>query len=663
MPERTYFATRSGSAFSAAAFEKIDDYYQFLTSSRRLELYKRILKYSYQGYTRAGLISGGDQDEFTMMHANHFSNIVSHMMSMTITQRPAFEPRATNTDYKSKAQCIVARGVLDYYNRDKGMGQAGENATEDCLLFGEGETVVQWDAFAGADYMANPNAPGQTIKDGDVVFKNFNVLNAVRDPNLTGAEKMTWRIYRDFINRYDLSARFPEAVSRINSLEVDASLMSQRWLSPWTGKMDDQVPVYILYHDKTPSVPAGRFALLIDKNMPLMDGGLPYDFFPGFRMAAREHKLTPFGYSVSFDLLPIQEAIDILYSAVITNQSNFGVQNILLPNGSNISVEQLIDGLNAIFYDPKQGEPKPLNLTNTPAEIFQMIDRLEKIMEVLSGVNAVTRGDPQANLKSGAALALVQSMAIQFNSGLQKAYNKQIEDIGTGLVKVLGKFPKTKRIVEIAGKANRKYMKEFTAEDLSSINRVTVDLGNPLARTTAGKVQIAEDLLSNKLIDTPEQYLQVLTTGQLEPLIEGKQAELMLISSENEMMAEAKAPIVAVTDSHALHVQEHKCVLASPEARINPQVVAVVTGHLNEHIKMLEQLSVSNPNLLIALGQTPMQPAMPQPPAAGGRGGAPGVVDPTALPVKDASKVNLPSMPKNALTGEQAPAPLPPAAA
>lgn len=669
MAKPTYFATLTGLDFSSAAMERINDYYQGLMISGRLGLYRRLAEAYYRGYFSGGQLGqDGDQGEFTMMDVNHFRNVLQHMMSMTVTQRPAFEPRATNTDYKSKAQTIVARGVLDYYNREKGMGDAAEENTEGGLLFGEAETVVDWDSWAGKDYMANPNG-GAPLREGDVTFKTFGPIDCIRDVTLVKAKDMTWRFYRDFVNRYDLIAKFPEARERILSLELGPSTMANRWLSPWTWKDGDIVPVYIFYHDRTPAVPGGRAALVIDKEPPLLDGGLPYDTFPGYRLAPAEHKGTPFGYTVAFDLLVIQEAIDILYSTVVTNQASFGVQNILLPNGSNISVQQLVDGLNALFYDPKHPKPEALNLTNTPAEIFNMIDKLERVMEVLSGVNSVARGDPQTSLKSGAALALVQSMAIQFNSGLQKAYARQVESIGTAVVKILDKFPKTKRIVEIAGKANRTYLKEFSAGSFSLISRVTVDLGNPLARTTAGKVEMAQDLLSNKLIETSDQYIQVLTTGTLEPLIEGKQAELMLIASENEMMANGKQPQVAVTDDHALHIREHKPVLADPEARRDPAVVKALTAHETEHIRMLEELSVSNPNLLIALGQTPVQPPAMPTPLPGGPGGAPSpdagarLADARPEVVKAATGVRGPSMPKNALTGEPAPAPLPVSAA
>lgn len=670
-----YFASRVGSEFAAAVMERVKEYYQGLETSGRLALYKRLANSYHLGYFRGGKLNqSGEQDEFTMMHANHFRNILDHMVTMTTSQRPAFEPRATNTDYKSKAQTIVSRGVLDYYNREKGMGESAENCTEGGVLFGETETLVEWDSQAGDPYMASPDQQGDVLPQGDVTFREFGPIDCIRDLMLTSAKKMTWRVYRDFANRHDLAARYPEARDRILNLSVDSSLMSNRWLSPWSWRNGDIVPFYTFYHDKTPACPNGRVAVLIDAVGPLLDGGLPYDAFPGFRLAPNEQSGTPFGYSIAFDLLPIQEAIDILYSVVTTNQANFGVQNILIPEGGGLNLKQLTDGLNAIYFDPKHGKPEGLNLTSTPPEIFNFIGKLEGLMETLSGVNSVTRGDPAANLKSGAALALVQSMAIQFNSKLQKAYARQVENTGTAVVKILGKFPKTKRMVEIVGKANRTYLKEFEAKDLAGISRVTVDMGNPLSRTTAGKVQMAEDLLKNKLIENADQYIQVLTTGNLDPLIEGKQAELMLISSENELLSEGKTVMAVVTDDHALHAYEHKSVLASPEARNNPEIVKATTAHLSEHIKILEQLSASNPNLLIALGQTPVQP----PPAPGGGAppagpgapekppvGAPSIgktLDVNSPAAKAAGIIPPPNMPVNPLDGQRFPAPPPVAA-
>ena len=657
---RDYFAVKTGREFASAAMERVNDFYTGLMTSGRLQLFKRLYAQYHKGYLRGGTLQkAGEQEEYTTMHANHFRNIIQHLIVMTTSQRPSFEAHATNTDHKSQAQAIVGSGVVDYYNREKGMDSNLTKATENGIVYGEGETTAMWDAGIGEDYMAVEG--GKVLKQGDVAFTDYMPINVIRDLALPSATKATWKIYRDFENKYDLAARFPTSAERILKITMNAVDQKDRWLGAWNWKASDVIPVYRLFHDRTPAVPQGRYALLVDGEAPLVDGALPYSFFPGFRLAPMEQDGTPFGYSIAYDLLPIQEAIDILYSTVLTNQSNFGVQNILMPDGANISAKQLVDGLNLITYDPKQGKPESLNLTFTPAEIFNFIRALESLMETIAGINSVTRGNPEASLKSGAALALVQSMAIQFNSGLQRAYTKQAEGIGTALVKILSRYANTPRMVEIAGKSNRSYMKQFKADDLQGISRVTVDLGNPLARTTAGKLEIAENLLDKNLIESADQYIQVLTTGRLEPLTEGKQAELMLIRAENEDLSEGKPVAASVIDTHVLHIGEHKVVLASPEARINPSIVKNTVAHIQEHINMLQTLSVTNPNLLVALGQTPVKggtPAPgPTPPPMPSGGPAPAPVSEVAStesPItKAAAEVRAPSMPENPLTGAQ----------
>ena len=47
-----------------------------------------------------------------------------------------------------------------------------------------------------------------------------------------------------------------------------------------------------------------------------------------------------------FDLLPIQDAVNSLYSTIMTNQNAFGVQNVYVERGSDVQMEQVADGLN-----------------------------------------------------------------------------------------------------------------------------------------------------------------------------------------------------------------------------------------------------------------------------------------------------------------------------
>lgn len=373
----------------------------------------------------------------------------------------------------------------------------------------------------------------------------------------------------------------------------------------------------------------------------IFDGPLPYRGIPVRRIGAEDQLGSIFGYTIGFDLLPVQQAIDALYSTVVTNQAAFGVQNVLVPKGAGLDPFKLSTGLNVIEYDSKVGPPQALNLTQTPPEIFNFIKMLEDIQQMLSGVNSVARGEPNASLKSGAALALVQSMAIQFSQSLQQSYVELAEDVGTDTINILRDFARTPRVAMIAGKSNRSIMKQFTGDDLDQINRVTVDVGNPLSKTTAGRVNLAETLIQNGMIGNPDQYMQVISTGKLEPVIEGKQAEMLNIKAENEALSIGQDVIAVMTDDHPKHVMEHKVVLASPEARKNPAIVTATTNHMMEHLNLMKTI---DPTLLQMMGIQPIQqaaPAVEQSPAP--------MLDATNPVTQEAAQVNMPNVPQSPL--------------
>lgn len=645
-----YFALKPANEIGAALMEKTDEYYEHLHTQGWFTLWKRCYEYYYKGRQRgARLRKSGKQNEYTLMNANHYRNILLHLLNSITSQRPEPEPRAINTDWDSQAQTITAKGVVDYYNREKKVERHFKKAGELGLVYGEGYVFGQWNAAIGEDYMADPNVPGQTVKQGDLEYVTCGPVDVIRDVNRDSSINHEWRIVRVWKNKYEMAAKYPAKAEDILSITAGTNARREMRFGKTSDSESDIIPVFIFIHEKTAALPQGRLVEFLTSDIVTIDGPLPYRHIPLYRMAPDEMDGTTFGYTIGFDLLAIQEAIDALYSTVVTNQSSFGVQNIAMPKNSNITVTQLAEGLNLIEYDMKAGgPPSGLNLTQTPKEIFAFIEQLEHLMETLSGVNSVTRGNPEASLKSGAALALIASQAIQFNSGLQQSYANLLEDVWSGIIEILQDFATTPRMALIVGKNNRPLMSSFTNKDIVKIQRVSVDLGNPIARTTAGKLQIAEDLLSKGLITTAQEYLAVLNTGRIEPLFENQLNQILLVRAENERMASGEVPPVLLTDDHVLHIKEHQSVLASPEARENPAIVKAVTTHLMQHMQIL---SSGNPILGI-LGQPMLAPPGVPPPPPGG--GAADVKNPTNPTTAAAGKVNLPQMPKNPLTGQRA---------
>lgn len=245
-------------------------------------------------------------------------------------------------------------------------------------------------------------------------------------------------------------------------------------------------------------------------------------------------------------------------------------------------------------------------------------------METISGVNSVARGNPEQSLKSGVALALVQSMAVQYASKFQESWAMLLEDGGTKIFELLKVFAQTERVAEMAGKVNKGRIQSFTGKDLDQIQRVVVELGNPMQRTVAGKVQIADHLLEMGMVKTPQQYLQVMETGSLDALTEGPEAELDLIRGENELMMDGKFDSVRVLvgDAHLLHVQEHRTLLSNPMVRMDDTITAGILAHIQEHKEIYE---TQEPFWAQISGEPPSPPMNPQVPPEAAMPPPPGV--------------------------------------
>ncbi len=238
-------------------------------------------------------------------------------------------------------------------------------------------------------------------------------------------------------------------------------------------------------------------------------------------------------------------------------------------------------------------------------------------------------------------------MSIQFTQSMQKAYIQHAEDVGLATINLLKDYAKVPRIEAIAGKSSASYMDGFTGDDLSLVNRTEIDIGNPLQRTIAGKVNLADALLGKGMIDNPDQYISVITTGNLKPVLEGPQSQNTLMKDENEKLSVGQPVTAMITDRHDLHILEHSVVSASVTARQNPEVMKAVVDHILEHMQLYQNMP---PLLAQTLGMAPppmMAPApMPMPGEAPPPGGA-------AIPSGQPQEAQLPNMPTNPATGQE----------
>jgi len=667
-------------------FDKVRIYHDFLRQSGRLEkIRKSYAVMSGGSVDGTGKVSweisrSGEQGELLVSAENHYRNIGNNLLTLITAQRPTIQCKAANTDAKSLSQTLIADGLLDQYLTERKLETQIKRAVKNAIFLSEGFMAILWDAQAGEDagpapesidaLMAGEEVP--TLKTGDIQALSLGPLDVIRDTCGTSWDSLDWVVIRHFVSKYELAARYPELAERIVA-------RSDRSEAEWSGffarkNATDLVAHYTFVHKRTRALPQGRLVQLLDADLVLFDGGSPYSDIPVYRVVPDEIEGSCFGDTQLWDLMGPQDAINAIDSTIITNELGRGIGNILVPRAANISVEALSTSMNEVKYDG-QVPPMPLTWPATPSEFFAY--KREKIaaMEVLSGVNSVVRGAPSQAVgsdASGAKLTFIQAQAIQSNSNLEKSYADLVRDVCLAILHRFkdfgGQFP---RMAKMVGKANAFMVREFTADDLQSIERVKVDVGNPLMRTVSGRMAVADKLVEMGVINpsipgAAEQYLMLVKAGTYEPMIESSQTQQMRIRAENERLMEGGEVRALISDPHWLEISQHLTLLDNPSLREatpeNEAIQANVLSHVQTHIEFMK---TADPLLVALRGgpqamqlleiakQGPQAGAVPPTPTEPGTG-AENVVNPELSRQNMPGLPGMPQMPINPATGQRA---------
>lgn len=688
-----YFAAVGRDRIAAEIQARIDAYYNWILVTNRLSRWRTAYNtyYGQRGTHAAHYVqAGGDKGELAFLMSNEYRNLVQHLLVLVMQSKTSLETVAVNTDAKSKAQSYVAKGLLEYFRRDGGMDQAAFEAAEISLIMDSGWVFNEWDPTLGTDFAVDPDT-GVMLPSGDIRTRARTPLDVVIDYTKMRGTDRDWVIVRDAVNKYDLAAQYPEQADDIVSIERDLTKdVLYRFgdiVNYPTALNSPDIDRWTLFHRKSLSMMSGRVVQMVG-NIVLLDDDTPYRKLPGNRICPSEQILSPFGYSSMNDLLGLQDVLDSLISYGTTAMNTSSGNLIWTKPGGNFDFEQLADGQKLIESDEK---PEVLLMNRLSPEWMAMTRFIIERMEAISGINAVARGNTEGKDFSGAAMALLESVAIRFNSGFTRATNRLIEENGNDIIQLTQDFVAEPKMGIIIGENNRYMLRSYSGEDLNTIQRVYCRQSNPMKDTTSGRLTIIQEAAKTEGGLTKAQFAEILDTGNTDCLLEQDRNSKLAIDMENEALVRGEVPPVVFTENPIEHIKGHSRLVHSPDDKKDPALVMRVRQHIQEHLTVWQQ---TDPNVLAALGIPPFQmipimpgqmppglpdqgitqPPMPPMPGMGGppMPGAPGA--PTGAPMPpqgdapppppqaaaaqmaptDAPpNVRMPGMPKNPLSGEE----------
>lgn len=635
---------------------------------------------SYFGQGPDGKLSwtataAGESGELVQYKVNEYGSYVRHQVVLAIQNRPAGIAKAVNSDVETLRNARIGSQLVEYYFSDPAHAFEDDyvSALRLAMLSDSAYVVQDWDMGRGQDM--RPDEKGVMLRTGDLVQRVYPIWNTAFDLGSPTA-KLPWYVFSQRVNKFERAAKFvafKDEILRNSQIKPIPSPLIVRDVPDDS----DFIEEHLLIAFPSDALPEGRYALLINDTI-VMDGAFPYTSSNVYRIAEQDMVDTADGFTSNYDLLGLEQVTDCLHSAILNNVSTFSVQTIIGPTGSGAIQTEWAKGLRYVEVEPQFIDKiKPLQLLSTPPEVFKYEELISGKKGELSGINSILRGDPQGALKgaSGSAMALLQSQALTYNGGTQRAFYKLISAAGTGIIERSRQFASEPRVARIAGKSNAQSVKEFKYDSstLSSISTVVFEPVNPVLQTAAGKLSIADALLEKGLINDPQKYVEVLTTGNLNVLLEASVLLEESILAENEELQDGGTVQAIIIEQHKKHIDGHQSVIAMPNAKRDPNLVQRVQAHIQQHIDLWTNASQTNPGILFATGQSPI-PMAPPPGAIPGSGapppgvasapagapsgipphpgGAPQVLNPAS---NQPGQPNLPQPPKNPLTHEPAP--------
>lgn len=551
----------------------------------------------------------GEQGELLALAIPHYRTLVRHQIALFTAERPAWDPQARTADAEASRQVPATSNLLEYVASYGHLDQRLGEQVECMMVAGAGYFVTGWDANVGlADSVGGEPRGWFTQR----VLAPWEICHE----RVRTYDDATWHIYRTYESRWDWVARFaevdPEKAEQIAKLDTTKETFSTAFYDyDRDVDSDDGDRLAVLYVVAKPTIacPEGRLSIIASGDMVLYDGPYPYgDVVTISRMCASEFLGTCVPYSDSWGVLAPADAWNAILSMIITRVDTCGIPNFCVPEGSEIDFSEIAGGNSVWKVTPGGDKPSVVDLLQIPDVLPAVLALLSAQLEQVVGINSVTKGQPQENVSSGSMAALLQNMAIQFNSNLERAWALNLERIGTHHVRVFQVMATEAHAIAVMGTDNKWTVQRLKGEDIRGVMRVSVKTAAALSKTTAGRADIADKLLQRGAIDA-QQFMKIIQSGQLESTFAGPVGQLNGIKARCEKLQSGQPSPPVVWDNHELVIREFRALLDT-EARNDPQVAALIDQALNEQFALWGKLSREAPDILAAIGCPPLPQAL-----------------------------------------------------
>ena len=586
----SYFLELEGDELLNRLNEMVDCYREDLTNSGLSILWQSLHQCYNSGYYNNFGKSGADR-----VIVNNFRNILANIMNTVVKQPPTLKATSTTSLNADSQGVVAADSILEYWQENSNIDAMVTEAVEYGLLYGLSYVLVSWDRFAG-DLIENG---GDHAWEGNLRFKTFNPLEVAYDTSARNLDEVNWYITRERVNYYELEKKVkydygddfelirPPAMFGGDDVsdEISYDFDAYDFENSFYDK-SDYIDVYTLWHKEGILSKNGRVITFTRKQL-LRDDVMRTKVFPLYRFQPDRQAGSTFPYAVSFDLLPIQKTINIIYKTKLENFLRYGISLLVVPRGSAL---QNLDNHMTLYTDEGGGKDiKVMNLHEGMPDFEGLLSSYEQAQTNVSGIGDQRRG----NLKAQTPAKALNTIA-NYTADLYNSVSKELEEcykvVCKALLSTLRHNLATDKQLDLVEADGMPVGKSIKARDILPSYKITVELVNPLANTIEGKLSIANLLIGAGVNLDSDAVLKVMQDGTLPA---GYYDNIVIddqVRRENTKMLMGFPVDALMSDEHWVHIRQHKKLLMKEEVRKNKMLVDIITGHIKEHNGFVENV-------------------------------------------------------------------------
>lgn len=555
------------------------------------------------------IVPGGEQGEVDQVAVNQYRSILNLLLTYTLSVELDWDAQAQDASEKTLEATRFANDLMDYLEDapQYGVLKKRKKAAEESMIFRVGYVSTCWDENAGR-VMGVADEKKKLYKySGALRLGNPSLLDVFSDPMVLEHDERKWISWRERVNRYDTAETYfdkRDQILNVNSSYDDEDSMDRFHGMDW-GLVRPECQVDLIdkwhfLHLPTRGFPGGRYMCwagevdLYDVPCPPWYKRLP--IHPIFYAPMLGTSLV--GHSPGADIGPLQEALNRVVSAVVTNQRRFGQQKLWMQDGMPVSLAELEPGADVLRCNVP---PQVLNLLQSAPELLQSPQMLVTMMGQLLSVSDSTRG-VVGRETSGVAMAFQDSKTLAANSRFDDAYRSLSASVGTSILQIMQECLTDPVQIPVVSEGEVRGMQAFTGERLKAVDRILIKQGTAALRTSGERLHVAELLTQMPgMLSNPREIITVMQTGNLDPLTKAEDAQRRLIADENLRLKMGELFDCAPTDDHIGHIKGHGADFASLQARQDTPAGRAYVAHSMTHIQRIVLDPISQ-GLMLAQG-------------------------------------------------------------